>query len=55
MIKNDLIERQGKLISRLYDAEKADDETKALKAAIDADLERLESRPIAKIENIVRK
>lgn len=55
MIKNDLIERQAKLISRLYDADKADDETKALKAAIDADLERLESRPIAKIENIVRK
>ena len=55
MIKNDLIERQSKLISRLYDADKADDETKALKAAIDADLERLESRPIAKIENIVRK
>ena len=55
MIKNDLIERQGKLISRLYDAEKADDETKALKAAIDADLERLESRKKEKIENIVRK
>jgi hypothetical protein len=39
----------------LYDEKTANEKVKALKASIDADLERLENRPITKIEDIIRK
>lgn len=55
LVKASLIERQGNLIALLYDEKTANEEVKALKATIDADLERLENRPITKIENIIRK
>ena len=42
-------------IAKGVDEKTANEEVKALKATIDADLERLENRPITKIENIIRK
>ena len=55
LVKTSLIERQEKLIALLYDEKTANEEVKTLKAEIDAERERLESRPITKIESIVRK
>ena len=45
-IKNSVISRQDSLISRLYDPESADAETRALKEEIDRDMERLKNRKV---------
>ena len=45
-IKNSVISRQDSLISRLYDPESADAETRALKEEIDRDMERLKNRKL---------
>jgi len=47
MIRVDLIGKQDALIAMLYDAQTASDEMKRLKADIDRQKERLESRPFA--------
>ena len=49
LIKNTIISKQSELISRCYDEKKADDEMKQLKAEIEAEKERLSSRPLSKI------
>jgi hypothetical protein len=54
LVKARLIERQGNLIALKYDEKRANEEVKALKASINADLERRENRPITKIEDIIR-
>ncbi len=55
MVKSGLIEKQRKLIALLYNEERASEAERELKALIDADLERLESRPSVRIENRIRK
>ena len=49
MIKNTIISKQSELISRCYDEKTADDEMIQLKAEIDAEKERLSSRPLSRI------
>ena len=49
MIKNTIISKQSELISRCYDEKTADDEMKKIKAEIEAEKERLSSRPLSKI------
>ena len=43
-VKNGVIRRQEELIDRLYDPNRADEETRALKQEIDRELERLQKR-----------
>ena len=43
-VKNGVIRRQEELIDRLYDPNRADEETRALKLEIDRELERLQKR-----------
>ena len=45
-IKNSVIQNQGRLLARLYNESEADEESKALKAEIDKDMERLRSRKV---------
>ena len=49
LIKSEIISRQDALIGLLYDAQTASEEMKSLKADIDREKERLESRPLSKI------
>ena len=49
MIKNTIISKQSELISRCYDEKTADDKMIQLKAEIDAEKERLSSRPLSRM------
>lgn len=49
MIKNTIISKQSELISRYYDEKTADDDMIQLKAEIEAEKERLASRPLSKM------
>ena len=49
MIKNTIISKQSELISRCYDEKTADDDMIQLKAEIDAEKERLSSRPLSRM------
>ena len=49
MIKNRIIDNQGKLINMLYDEDNATAEMKKLKEGIDYDWKRLQSRPLSKM------
>ena len=51
LIKNNIIEKQDRLIGLLYDEQNASDAAKALKREIDADRQRLSKRTITKIES----
>ncbi len=53
-IKTGLIEKQDRLIAMLYDERLADQDAKELKAAIDAERERLGRRPVQRIGNTIR-
>ena len=49
LIKNRIIDNQGKLINMLYDEDNATAEMKKLKEGIDYDWKRLQSRPLSKM------
>jgi hypothetical protein len=49
MIKNTIISKQSELISRCYDEKTADNDMIQLKAEIEAEKERLSSRPLSKM------
>ena len=49
MIKNTIISKQSELISHCYDEKTADDKMIQLKAEIDAEKERLSSRPLSRM------
>ena len=49
MIKNTIISKQSELISHCYDEKNADDKMIQLKAEIDAEKERLSSRPLSRM------
>ncbi len=51
MIRNNIIDKQGRLIDMLYDEESATEETRSLKKEIDSERHRLEERPLSKIVN----
>ncbi len=53
-IKTGLIEKQEQLIALIYDEDTAAPAARELKAAIDAEKARLESRPVQRIENSLR-
>ena len=52
LIKSAIIENQDKLIGMLYHEGSATPEMRGLKAAIEADQKRLQSRPLSKIESL---
>ena len=52
-IKSGLIEKQERLIALLYDESTADQAQRELRAAIEADKKRLDSRPAVRIENTI--
>ncbi len=49
MIRNGIIDKQGRLINLLYDEDTATEETRSLKAEIDSERHRLDERPLSKI------
>ena len=49
LIKSSIIKKQDELIARLYDERTADSELRALKAEIEREKERLDSRPLSRI------
>ena len=55
LIKAGLIEKQDRLIALTYDADTASDAARELKAEIDEQKARLQNRPLAKIENRMRR
>ncbi len=48
-IKNDIIDKQGRLIDLLYDEDRASQDAAALKREIEGDLERLNANPLSRL------